>query len=339
MPNRIEKMNGKTICFYAHVSDIEYFQIVEFYHNELIMFKKLGYRVITVNKIIDLLRLKADIYYAYFFGYAIFPLIISKLRRKPFFVCGNVHTNFHPKGSGGLNDWPLWQRQVIKVVLSLSNQTIFTSKTDFIRLDGFKPRNPNIIFPGVDSERYKISDRKRVDAIATITHLTLENIRRKDLLGCLEIFSLVNKILPEAKYYICGTLGNGTELVRDKIGKLNLEKSVFLTGRISNLEKIKILQTVKVYVQPSKCEGFGLALIEAMACGTPVVTNPEPCIVEVNGDVVEYGKDYKEMADKILRLIKNEQYFNSRSLQASRHSQKYSLEKRTEQFERLLNLL
>ena len=155
----------------------------------------------------------------------------------------------------------------------------------------------------------------------------------------MEIFSLVNKILPEAKYYICGTLGNGTELVREKIGKLNLEKSVFLTGRISDLEKIKILQTVKVYVQPSKCEGFGLALIEAMACGTPVVTNPEPCIVEVNGDVVEYGKDYKEMADKILRLIKNEQYFNSRSLQASRHSQKYSLEKRTEQFEKLLNLL
>ncbi len=65
-------------------------------------------------------------------------------------------------------------------------------------------------------------------------------------------------------------------------------------GYVPKQELVRLYQQAACLVFPSRYEGFGLPVVEAMACGTPVVAAPEPALQEVAGDAAIFTDDLAE---------------------------------------------
>ena len=75
-----------------------------------------------------------------------------------------------------------------------------------------------------------------------------------------------------------------------------------LRGYVEKDELARLYRGASCLVVPSRYEGFGLPLLEALASGTPVVATPEPALVEVAGDAAVYA-DAGDLPGAILRAI------------------------------------
>jgi glycosyltransferase involved in cell wall biosynthesis len=71
-------------------------------------------------------------------------------------------------------------------------------------------------------------------------------------------------------------------------------------GYVPKDELVRLYQRAACLVFPSRYEGFGLPVVEAMACGTPVVATPEPALQEVAGDAAIFTED---LADGVRRAL------------------------------------
>jgi glycosyltransferase involved in cell wall biosynthesis len=88
------------------------------------------------------------------------------------------------------------------------------------------------------------------------------------------------------------------------VERLGLEGRVHFTGYVDQADLPAIYSAASVFVFPSLHEGFGLPVLEAMACGTPVVTSATSSLPEVAGDaaVLVDPRDAHAIADAIARI-------------------------------------
>lgn len=324
------------ICFYARVRDKALFDVVEFYKVDIEALRKLGYEVVCVNSFLELISTRCDLYYVWWFGYGVFPALLARLLGRPVILTGAVHT----ANCGGLRDWPWHKRTLMKLAMKLATRNLFISRTDFAKLGGFRPAHPEIAYCAVDVGAYSpIGVEFKRDLIVSITHLTKENVERKLLLESIEAFAQFARQHASYEYHICGSFGSALEDVRARIRACGMEDRVILRGRVSDGEKIEALRAARVYLQPSTCEGFGLAILEAMACGTPVVTTPEPCIVEINGDSVVYGASVAEWAGGLARLATDAAFFAEMRRRGLENVGKYTVKARREALRKTIQSL
>jgi len=73
-------------------------------------------------------------------------------------------------------------------------------------------------------------------------------------------------------------------------------------GFVSKDELVRLTQEAAVLLFPTRHEGFGLPVAEAMACGTPVVATPDPAVKEVGGEAVAYAEP-REFAATLARVL------------------------------------
>jgi glycosyltransferase involved in cell wall biosynthesis len=96
---------------------------------------------------------------------------------------------------------------------------------------------------------------------------------------------------------------------RRMAGELGIEEFIITPGWIAEEDRPLLYAAATVFVYPSRYEGFGLPVLEAMACGVPVVTTNAASIPELAGPAAFQldPRDTKHMAAPIIRLCTEEE--------------------------------
>ncbi len=131
---------------------------------------------------------------------------------------------------------------------------------------------------------------------------------RKNLLRLIEAWAaLAPAVRRETSLVVAGARGWLNDAVRSRVEMLGLRERVHLAGYIDGEDLAALYSLATVFAYPSLWEGFGLPVIEAMACGTPVLTSDLSSLPEVAGDaaVLVPPTDVEAIADGLLRLLED----------------------------------
>lgn len=222
------------------------------------------------------------------------------------------------------------------VTFSINKSDAVTSvsqslKDDTLRLFDIK-NNIEVIPNFIDLEKYKhnYTDCQR-DMMAhhdekIITHIS--NFRPvKRLEDVITIFYNIQKKIP-AKLMMVGD-GPEKEPAEKLCEKLGIEDKVIFFGKSHEIDKILCFSDL--FLLPSISESFGLAALEAMACGVPVISSNTGGIPEVNaqgisGFLSDVG-DIEAMTKNALHILQNENVLKTFKTNAKREALKYDIHK------------
>jgi glycosyltransferase involved in cell wall biosynthesis len=317
----------RRVLFFVRTKDPTVLDLVAFYRDDLRALRELGLQVEIVTRLRDLPRHRSiDLVYAWWFGFGFFAVLWAHLLGRPSILTGTAHA----LNGGTIDDWPWHKRLLIKAALRLATQTLFISRTELSRLGTARPRAARVAYCSVDLDAHIPAAVPAGKFIVSISHLTTENVSRKKVLECIDAFGRFHRSHPDYRYVLVGVHGSAIQAVRRHIAELELSDAVELPGRVSHKQKLEFLQAATAYLQPSRCEGFGLALLEAAACGCPVVTNREPCIVEINGNAVLYGETEEELAVALTELANNFSLREEMRARGLANARRFSYENRRE---------
>jgi glycosyltransferase involved in cell wall biosynthesis len=112
---------------------------------------------------------------------------------------------------------------------------------------------------------------------------------RKNLLRLLQAFELVRLQGGQARALaLVGSRGWNDATILASVERMGLDGSVRVLGHAPAEDVVALYNLADVVALPSLYEGFGLPVIEAMACGTPVVTSPNGSLAEIAGTAAEF---------------------------------------------------
>lgn len=109
------------------------------------------------------------------------------------------------------------------------------------------------------------------------------------------------------KLVLAGHKGRNVNIVQAQIRELGLQDDVMMLGYVDDVDLPPLYQLADLFVFPSLCEGFGLPLLEAMACGVPVIAARSSCLPEVGGEAAVYFEPTaaEELAQKMWHVLRD----------------------------------
>ena len=153
-------------------------------------------------------------------------------------------------------------------------------------------------YEGVDLLKYKKADVESIDTTRKKYSLDKPYLlsvgtlnRRKNLENMITAFSLLleNNWSQDIRYVIVGKCARGYEAIYTFAKEQKLAGKIKFLGRLDDRDVINLYSGALSLLYVSKDEGFGLPILEAMACGCPVVTSDLASMREVGGDIVIYA--------------------------------------------------
>lgn len=235
-------------------------------------------------------------------------------------------------------------RKALKRADAIVTDSEFT-KNEVLKYYDVPKERLHVVPCGVDTKKlYQESDREVINSVKKKYGIhneyflylgTLEP--RKNIEGLLSAYKLfMNKMKQHNSSIPCLVIAGGKGWMYDSIfqkaEELSLKEHIVFTGYVDEKDKSALLSGAMVFCFPSFYEGFGIPPIEAMACGTPVLTSNSTSLGEVTGDAACKIDPHKveEIADALEKMYIDEAFRNDLVEKGYNHIKKYSWEKAVE---------
>jgi glycosyltransferase involved in cell wall biosynthesis len=246
----------------------------------------------------------------------VFPIIHPK---KTVMTVHDVAAKHFPKSYNWFEQWySLW---TAKYAVRKLWKVIVPSEYTRLEINQYTSRQRVRVIPlSYDSETYRV-----IHDVATIDNVLQQYKVTKPFLLCIgrletkkntvrtvQAFNVLKQrhidVYKNLQLVLVGGKGHGYEAVTAEIEKSPYKTDIVMPGFVDEVDLPYIMNGAEVFVFPSLYEGFGIPILEAFACGTPVVTSHTSACKEVAGDdaVLVDPLDVTSIANGIEEAMKSE---------------------------------
>jgi glycosyltransferase involved in cell wall biosynthesis len=189
------------------------------------------------------------------------------------------------------------------------------SKRDIQRFFKAEDDRLDVIYPGVDQSIRKNVDsvklcevKSRLGIVSPYLIYTGIYKLRKNHAGLLRAFKTFVDKGGHAQLVIAGPMEDGEEMLRRLAQDLGVADRVVFTGFVEHGDLPALYSGASVYACPSLYEGFGFTVLEAMACGVPVVCSKETSLPEVAGAAALYAdaRNPQEFGNALYQVFRDQ---------------------------------
>lgn len=198
--------------------------------------------------------------------------------------------------------------RVADQIISISQKT----KDDLVELLSIDPKKIEVIYQGCDrsfaieqtiAQKSAVKEKYNLPNSFILSVGTIEE--RKNLLLTVKALKNVSDNIP---LVVVGKETKYTEQVKAYLAANNLNHRVMFLKDVTFAELPAVYQLASVFVYPSRYEGFGIPILEALNSGTPVITATGSCLEEAGGPDSLYinPDDDTGLADKLNQVLSND---------------------------------
>jgi len=213
-------------------------------------------------------------------------------------------------------------------VVTVSNHT----KNDLVRLFGEQySRKMDVIYEAPGKEFRRIKDKARIADVRT-RHRLDENIilyvgsvkPHKNIKTLIKMFARLKSWGVPHQLVICGRWDKKEDHLKEEMS----DRYIRYLGEVTSEDLVALYSMSDVLVHLSLYEGFGLTVLEAMQCGTPVVVSNASSLPEVAGTsaFVVPPQNLEQIADTVYNVIINQQLKDGMMETGLDHAKKFSWE-------------
>lgn len=206
-----------------------------------------------------------------------------------------------------------------KGIITCSN----ASKSDIVEFMGVNEEFVDVVHWGVDHKMFY--PQNQIESSATLETLSIDfpyflmvscDIGRKNTEGLLRAFKKFNETNKNHRLVL--VWGNMPDILQKEYGAELQSGKLIVLKNVSDQVLSVLYNQASLSFFPSKYEGFGLPILESMACGTPVVTCRNSSLQEIGGEAVIYVNPEKdeELRDW-MEVFENGEHSKEKYFQAS----------------------
>jgi len=203
--------------------------------------------------------------------------------------CWPVNSNLYQRFGNYYRSWVV--PQVIRNAAQIITVSVFEKKniSSYFSLDEWKVK----VVPNAANESFtRVADKESLDKVRKKYTLPSDYILflgntepRKNMRNLIKSYSLLLKKYSDAPDLVVTNISEEIlSSILSEIDRLSIRNKICLVGYVDFEDLPALYSLAEFFIYPSLREGFGLPLLESMACGTPVITSSVSSMPEIAGE-------------------------------------------------------